>query len=61
MGEKVAICGVVGLGKSTLLAAIFGEVPSINGTMQVYVIIAYVSQSEWILTGSVRENILFGI
>lgn len=60
MGEKVAICGEVGSGKSTLLAAILGEVPSINGTMQVYGNIAYVSQSAWIQTGSIRENILFG-
>ena len=30
-GEKVAICGEVGTGKSTLLAAILGEVPNIKG------------------------------
>ncbi|TXG50615.1 hypothetical protein EZV62_023139 [Acer yangbiense] len=31
-GEKVAIRGEVGSGKSTFLAAILGEVPNINGT-----------------------------
>ncbi|CAL5400016.1 unnamed protein product [Camellia sinensis] len=31
-GEKVAICGEVGSAKSTLLAAILGEVPNIQGT-----------------------------
>ncbi|CAL5344078.1 unnamed protein product [Camellia sinensis] len=31
-GEKVAICGEVSSGKSTLLAAILGEVPNIQGT-----------------------------
>ncbi|KAM3711932.1 hypothetical protein ACB098_01G146500 [Castanea mollissima] len=41
--EKVAICGEVGSGKSTILAAILGEVPNIKG-----------------ITGSIRENILFG-
>ncbi|KAF5947576.1 hypothetical protein HYC85_013533 [Camellia sinensis] len=32
-GEKVAICGEVGSGKSTVLAAILGEVPNIQGTL----------------------------
>uniref|UniRef100_A0A2N9HER7 ABC-type xenobiotic transporter n=1 Tax=Fagus sylvatica TaxID=28930 RepID=A0A2N9HER7_FAGSY len=59
-GEKVAICGEVGSGKSTLLAAILGEVPSIKGIVNVYGKIAYVSQTSWIQTGSIRENILFG-
>ncbi|KAL3373840.1 hypothetical protein AABB24_005691 [Solanum stoloniferum] len=59
-GEKIAICGEVGSGKSTLLAAILGEVPSIQGTVKVFGTVAYVSQSAWIQTGSIRENILFG-
>ncbi|KAJ4705899.1 ABC transporter C family member 10-like [Melia azedarach] len=59
-GEKVAICGEVGSGKSTLLAAILGEVPNTQGTIQVYGKIAYVSQTAWIQTGSIQENILFG-
>lgn len=32
-GEKVAICGEVGSGKSTFLAAILGEVPVVQGTV----------------------------
>lgn len=32
-GEKVAICGEVGSGKSALLAAILGEVPKVQGTV----------------------------
>ncbi|KAL6508370.1 Multidrug resistance-associated protein 7 [Orobanche hederae] len=59
-GDKIAICGEVGSGKSTLLAAILGEVPVTKGTVQVQGTIAYVSQSAWIQTGSIRENILFG-
>lgn len=54
-GEKIAICGEVGSGKSTLLAAILGEVPSIEGTVKVFGTVAYVSQSAWIQTGSIRE------
>ncbi|XP_074326450.1 ABC transporter C family member 10-like isoform X1 [Apium graveolens] len=59
-GKKVAICGEVGSGKSTLLAAILGEVPSTKGTVQVYGKVAYVSQTAWIQTGTLQENILFG-
>ncbi|CAH9110235.1 unnamed protein product, partial [Cuscuta europaea] len=60
LGDKIAICGEVGSGKSTLLAAILGEVPCIKGIIEVYGRIAYVSQSAWIQTGSIRDNILFG-
>ncbi|VFQ67560.1 unnamed protein product [Cuscuta campestris] len=59
-GNKIAICGEVGSGKTTLLATILGEVPSIQGIVEVYGKIAYVSQSAWIQTGTIRENILFG-
>ncbi|KAK8981611.1 hypothetical protein V6N11_028021 [Hibiscus sabdariffa] len=60
MGGKVAVCGEVGSGKSTLLAAILGEVPNVQGSIQVFGKIAYVSQTAWIQTGTIQENILFG-
>ncbi|MBA0773621.1 hypothetical protein Gotri_008882 [Gossypium trilobum] len=60
MGEKVAVCGEVGSGKSTLLAAILGEVPNVQGSIQVFGKIAYVSQTAWIQTGTIQDNILFG-
>ncbi|KAF7150772.1 hypothetical protein RHSIM_Rhsim02G0239800 [Rhododendron simsii] len=59
-GEKIAVCGEVGSGKSTLIAAILGEVPDIHGRVEVYGKIAYVSQTAWIQTGTIQENILFG-
>ncbi|KAK2420580.1 ABC transporter C family member [Trifolium repens] len=59
-GQKVAICGEVGSGKSTLLATILGEVPNTKGTIGVYGKFAYVSQTAWIQTGTIRENVLFG-
>ncbi|XP_006644297.2 ABC transporter C family member 10-like isoform X1 [Oryza brachyantha] len=59
-GTKVAICGEVGSGKSSLFAAILGEMPRINGMVQVCGKIAYVSQNAWIQTASVQDNILFG-
>ena len=59
-GKKLAICGEVGSGKSTLLAAILREVPNTQGTIEVYGKFAYVSQTAWIQTGTIRDNILFG-
>lgn len=59
-GMKVAICGTVGSGKSSLLASILGEMNKLSGTVKVSGEKAYVPQSPWILTGNIRENILFG-
>ncbi|KAI4364931.1 hypothetical protein MLD38_020962 [Melastoma candidum] len=60
-GQKIAICGEVGSGKSTLLASVLGEVPYIEGTVSIHGSVAYVSQMAWIQTGTVQENILFGL
>ncbi|XP_077229019.1 putative ABC transporter C family member 15 isoform X2 [Tasmannia lanceolata] len=60
-GEKIAVCGSVGSGKSSLLCSIIGEIPRIcGGGVKVFGSKAYVPQSAWIQTGSVRENVLFG-
>ncbi|XP_010545620.1 PREDICTED: ABC transporter C family member 8 [Tarenaya hassleriana] len=59
-GQKVAVCGPVGAGKSSLLHAILGEMPKVSGTVKVSGSIAYVSQSSWIQSGTIRDNILFG-
>ncbi|XP_031269972.1 putative ABC transporter C family member 15 isoform X2 [Pistacia vera] len=60
-GYKVAVCGCVGSGKSSLLCSILGEIPKISGTgVKVYGTTAYVPQSAWIQTGTIRENVLFG-
>ncbi|KAK9073074.1 hypothetical protein SSX86_007396 [Deinandra increscens subsp. villosa] len=59
-GMKVAICGTVGSGKSSLLSCILGEMPKLSGTVKISGLKAYVPQSAWILTGNIRENILFG-
>ncbi|CBI35971.3 unnamed protein product, partial [Vitis vinifera] len=59
-GHKIAICGPVGAGKSSLLHAILGEIPKISGTVDVFGSIAYVSQTSWIQSGTIRDNILYG-
>ncbi|EEE61576.1 hypothetical protein OsJ_15950 [Oryza sativa Japonica Group] len=59
-GMKVAVCGAVGSGKSSLLSCVLGEMPKVQGTVKVFGTKAYVPQSSWILSGTIRENILFG-
>ena len=59
-GMKVAICGNVGSGKSSLMSCVLGEMPKLEGMVKISGSKAYVPQTPWILTGSVRENILFG-
>ncbi|CAI9103407.1 OLC1v1001876C1 [Oldenlandia corymbosa var. corymbosa] len=59
-GMKVAICGTVGSGKSSLLSCILGEMSKHSGIVRISGTKAYVPQSPWILNGHVRENILFG-
>uniref|UniRef100_A0A251T8D9 Putative ABC transporter-like, P-loop containing nucleoside triphosphate hydrolase n=1 Tax=Helianthus annuus TaxID=4232 RepID=A0A251T8D9_HELAN len=58
-GDKVAICGEIWSGKSTLISTILGEDPNIKGRIEVNGKVAYASQTAWIQTGTVRENVLF--
>ncbi|KAF5201130.1 ABC transporter ATP-binding protein/permease VMR1 [Thalictrum thalictroides] len=59
--NKIAVCGTVGAGKSSFLYSILNEIPQISGLgIKVDGSKAYVPQSAWIQTGTVRENILFG-
>ncbi|XP_022792486.1 multidrug resistance-associated protein 4-like isoform X2 [Stylophora pistillata] len=60
-GELLAITGPVGSGKSSVLSAILGELPLREGTISYHGKVAYVPQLSWIFSGSVRENILFGL
>ncbi|CAD6231298.1 unnamed protein product [Miscanthus lutarioriparius] len=60
-GHKVAVCGPVGSGKSSLLCAIMGEIPRVSGAKTMVVgSRAYVPQSAWIQTGTIQDNVLFG-
>ncbi|XP_062186348.1 ABC transporter C family member 3-like [Phragmites australis] len=59
-GMRVAICGTVGSGKSSLLSCILGEIPKLSGEVRTCGRIACVSQSPWIQSGTIEENILFG-
>jgi ATP-binding cassette, subfamily C (CFTR/MRP), member 4 len=60
-GQLTCICGPVGSGKSSLLHAVLGDMELIDGKCGLGgKTMAYVSQSSWILSGSIKENILFG-
>ncbi|KAG9150541.1 hypothetical protein Leryth_010912 [Lithospermum erythrorhizon] len=59
-GMRVAVCGVVGSGKSSFLSCILGEIPKISGEVRICGSAAYVSQSAWIQSGNIEANILFG-
>ena len=58
--QLVLVTGAVGSGKSSLLMTILGELPVDCGRISRADRVAYVSQTPWVFSGTVRENILFG-
>ena len=60
-GEVVAVVGSVACGKSTLLQGVLGDTDKVDGTKVIHDDnIAYASQTPFILSTTVRQNILFG-
>lgn len=59
-GELIALIGRVGDGKSSLLGAILGEMTRSDGSVTLRGEVAYFSQSSWILSATVKDNIVFG-
>ncbi|WVZ55421.1 hypothetical protein U9M48_006081 [Paspalum notatum var. saurae] len=59
-GMRVAVCGVIGSGKSSLLSSILGEIPRLCGHVRISGTAAYVPQTAWIQSGNIEDNILFG-
>ncbi|WOL10653.1 hypothetical protein Cni_G19412 [Canna indica] len=59
-GMRVAVCGVVGSGKSSFLSCILGEIPKTSGEVRISGSTAYVPQSAWIQSGNIEDNVLFG-
>ncbi|CAD6926039.1 unnamed protein product [Tilletia controversa] len=60
-GELLCVLGRVGDGKSSLLAAILGEMHRTDGEVIVRGRTAYFSQGGWCMGASIRENITFGL
>uniref|UniRef100_A0A8C3MWZ9 ABC-type glutathione-S-conjugate transporter n=1 Tax=Geospiza parvula TaxID=87175 RepID=A0A8C3MWZ9_GEOPR len=59
-GSLLAVVGQVGAGKSSLLAAVLGELEATEGCVTMKDTAAYVPQQAWVLNASVEDNILFG-
>uniref|UniRef100_A0A4W5KXZ1 ATP-binding cassette, sub-family C (CFTR/MRP), member 2 n=2 Tax=Hucho hucho TaxID=62062 RepID=A0A4W5KXZ1_9TELE len=59
-GKLVAVVGVVGSGKSSLISAMLGEMHSAKGFVNVQGSVALVPQQAWIQNATLRDNILFG-
>ncbi|KAH8318690.1 hypothetical protein KR074_001766, partial [Drosophila pseudoananassae] len=59
--KLVAVIGPVGAGKSSLIQAVLGELPAENGHLKVSGSYSYAAQEPWLFTGTVRDNILFGL
>ena len=58
--QLVAIAGLVGSGKSSLLLSLINELPGLSGHLTVTGKVSYASQEPWIFSGTIRDNILFG-
>ncbi|XP_069101813.1 multidrug resistance-associated protein 1-like isoform X2 [Argopecten irradians] len=59
-GELVAVVGLVGSGKSSLLSALLGEIPRIQGRVTIKGSTAYVPQEAWIQNMTLKDNVLYG-
>jgi ABC-type transport system involved in cytochrome bd biosynthesis fused ATPase/permease subunit len=59
-GELLAIVGSVGSGKSSVIAAMLGEMTRVQGTITVDGSVAYVAQTAYIMNMTLRDNILIG-
>lgn len=59
--QLTGICGPVGCGKTSLILAILSELKCTSGSFTLRSSnIAYVSQNPWLISGSIRNNIIFG-
>ena len=56
-----AVVGSVGSGKSTLLSALLGEMSKRAGRVELRGRVALCTQQPWLITGTLKENVLFGL
>ncbi|KAL8042899.1 hypothetical protein ABFX02_09G082600 [Erythranthe guttata] len=59
-GSMIVIIGEVGSGKSSLLNMVLGETRLVGGSVSMTGTKAYVPQVPWIMSGTIRDNILLG-
>ncbi|KAF9199094.1 hypothetical protein BGZ49_010827 [Haplosporangium sp. Z 27] len=56
----LSIIGRVGSGKSSLIAALCGDLERVSGEVRIRGSVAFVPQQAWIMNDTLRANILFG-
>lgn len=59
-GEFVVVVGEIGAGKSSLLAALVGEMRRTDGILTLGGKVAFCPQTAWIQNATLKDNILFG-
>ncbi|MDP2439862.1 MAG: ABC transporter transmembrane domain-containing protein, partial [archaeon] len=59
-GALLVVVGSVGAGKSSLLAALLGEMHRHRGSLALHGTVAYVPQTSWMKNATIEDNILFG-
>ncbi|XP_036373688.1 cystic fibrosis transmembrane conductance regulator-like [Megalops cyprinoides] len=60
-GKMLAVAGSIGSGKSSLLMMILGELVPSEGKVRHSGRISFSPQTSWIIPGTIRDNILFGL
>uniref|UniRef100_A0A6Q2XNW4 Cystic fibrosis transmembrane conductance regulator n=1 Tax=Esox lucius TaxID=8010 RepID=A0A6Q2XNW4_ESOLU len=60
-GKMLAVAGSTGSGKSSLLMMILGELVPSEGKIRHSGRISFSPQTSWIMPGTIRDNILFGL
>ncbi|KAM3609858.1 uncharacterized protein V6R79_021393 [Siganus canaliculatus] len=60
-GKMLAVAGSTGSGKSSLLMMILGELVPSEGKIRHSGHISFSPQTSWIMPGTIRDNILFGL
>lgn len=56
----LSVIGRVGSGKSSLIAALCGDLERVSGEVRIRGSVAFVPQQAWIMNDTLRANILFG-
>ena len=54
--EVIACCS-----QSTLLQCLLGELRAMDGSVEVNGRVSYASQDSWVFSGTLRENVTFGL
>ena len=57
--KLIAVVGVVGSGKSSLLSCLLGDMTKMSGSVNISGTLAYVPQQAWIQNVTLKQNILF--